>query len=81
MTKKPDGGPVYPVPAAEGYLYGSDGMTLRDYATIKYAAAMIAHPRRYKPRQEDSHMYWHEAIHKEAADLADAMIAARNIEV
>lgn len=53
------------------------GMSLRDYAVIQFTAAMIAHPRPYRPRDEDSDLHWHEAIALEAGDLADAMIAAR----
>lgn len=34
---------------------------------------MLAHPRRYKPRDVDAHMHWHDAIATEAFDIADAM--------
>lgn len=34
---------------------------------------MLAHPRRYKPREEDAHMHWHDAIAKEAVDIANAV--------
>lgn len=37
------------------------------------AQGMLAHPKRYKPRAEDAHMDWHDAIATEAFDLADAI--------
>ena len=34
---------------------------------------MLAHPTRYKPREQDAHMHWHDALATEAFDIADAM--------
>lgn len=39
---------------------------------------MLAHPTRYKPRSViESGLYWHDAISKEAYEIADAMLKAR----
>lgn len=38
---------------------------------------MLAHPQRYQPRPGDPEN-WHEAIAKEAFEIADAMMAERN---
>lgn len=38
---------------------------------------MLAHPTRYKPRPSDAGMHWHDAISKEAYEIADAMLKAR----
>jgi len=76
MTQTPDnGGPAFPVPNDQ--YPGFNGMTLRDYAVIKYTAAMLAHPTRYRPRDEDKHLHWHDAIISEANDLFDAQLKAR----
>lgn len=40
-------------------------------------SGMLAHPRRYKPR-EGAPSHWHDAIAQEAYDLADAMERARD---
>ena len=51
MTTKPDGGPAFPHPTrhtikGEGLIVDATipGMSVRDYASIKFAAAMIASP-------------------------------------
>jgi hypothetical protein len=77
MTQTPDnGGPAFP--RAEGETTAAcNGMTLRDYAVSKYTAAMLAHPTRYRPRDKDRHLHWHDAIISEANDLFDAQLRAR----
>ena len=37
---------------------------------------MLAHSTRYRPRDEDAHLHWHDALAREAYDLADAMLRA-----
>lgn len=37
---------------------------------------MLAHPTRYKPRQQDDGLTWHQAIAREALEIADALIEA-----
>ena len=81
MTQDNTGGPAFPVlvsknPAIE---YCDSGMTLRDYCVIHYTSAMLSHATRYKPRPQDAELHWHEAITKEAFELADAMLKAREV--
>lgn len=52
-------------------------MSLRDRIALEALGGMLAHQRRYKPREVDCDLYWHQAIAKEAYELADAMLAAR----
>lgn len=59
-------------PTDEGY----SGLSERDYIAIEALGGMLAHAKRYKPRQGAS-KNWHEAISEEAYQLADAMLAER----
>lgn len=80
MNRLQDGGAAFPVPQPNGYGGGgivpSNGMTLRQYYAAKALHGMLAHPTRYQPRDCDKHLHWHDAIAKEAHELADAMIRA-----
>lgn len=74
-----DGGPAFPV----WELNGKDlpemtgfGLSLRQYYAAKALQGMLAHPTRYRPRGCDKHLHWHDAIAKEAHELADAMLKA-----
>lgn len=40
---------------------------------IAAVQGMLAHPTRYQPREEDAHLHWHDAITKEAVEIAEAM--------
>lgn len=75
MTK--DGGPAFPVLVPVDYQFAEVGMSLRDYAAIKAMQGMLAHSTRYRPREQDKHLHWHEALAKEAHEIADAMLAER----
>lgn len=77
-TERNDGGPAFP-PHAKAFEYVGieTGMSLRDYAAIKAMQGMLAHSTRYRPREQDNHLHWHEALAKEAHEIADAMLAAR----
>ena len=50
-------------------------MTKQDKMIIATLAmqGMLAHPTRYKPREQDAHMHWHDALATEAFEIADAM--------
>lgn len=50
---------------------------LHDEIAIAAMQGMLAHPTRYKPRTNDKHLHWHDAISKEAHELACAMIKNR----
>lgn len=50
-------------------------MTLRKYYAAKAMQGMLAHGTCYHPREQDSHLHWHQALVKEAFEIADAMIA------
>ena len=53
---------------------------LRDLIAIQALCGMLAHQKRYKPREgasDDAPTGWHAAIAEEAYELADAMLAAR----
>lgn len=60
---------------ANGILRRSD-MTLRDCIAAQALLGMLAHQKRYKPRQGTSYN-WHDAISEEAYEIADAMLEAR----
>lgn len=47
-------------------------MTLEEFAAAALQG-MLAHPKRYNPRYEDRELSWHEAIAKEAFEIAAAM--------
>ena len=52
----------------------------RDKVAIEALNGMLAHARHghgYHPRLEDAHLHWHDAIAKEAYEIADAMLSAR----
>ena len=44
----------------------------KDYAAVALLG-MLSHPTRYRPRDEDKFRHWHDAIAKEAFDIAEAM--------
>ena len=51
-----------------------------DEAALHALEGMLAHARHghgYRPRLEDAHLHWHDAIAKEAFELADAMTRER----
>jgi hypothetical protein len=57
--------------------------TLRDCLAGEALNGMLAHARHghgYRPRPEDAHLGWHGAISKEAYEIADAMLKAREVE-
>jgi len=70
--EKKDGAPV----PSNLVLYSGPSMPLRDWFAGMAVQGMLAHPKRYKPRQCAS-SNWHEAIAEEAFQLADAMLAER----
>lgn len=54
------------------------GMTLRDWFAGQALSGMLAHSTRYRPR-DGAPANWHEAIAQEAYEIADAMIASREV--
>lgn len=50
---------------------------LRDKFAMAAKQGMLAHPTRYKPRPQDQHLHWHQALAKEAYEIADAMLKER----
>lgn len=72
------GGQAYPVPVSitpsGDAVPGYEGMTLLDAAAMAALTGMLAHPKRYKPRVEDSELHWHRAIAIEAYEIAVAMV-------
>lgn len=59
------------------YDAGDDTLTVRDRFAMAALNGMLAHPKRYIPRIHDVGMHWHQAISKEAGEIADAMMEAR----
>lgn len=49
------------------------GLSRREYFASQALLGMLAHSTRYKPRDGDP-ANWHDAIAKEAYELADAML-------
>lgn len=77
-TERNDGGPAFPPHgAAFDYVGVHAGMSLRDYFAAKAMQGMLAHGTRYRPREQDKHLHWHDALAKEAREIADAMLAER----
>ena len=56
------------------------GLSLRDAAALAALQGMLAHATRYRPRPEDSGLHWHQAVSREAFQIADAFLAARSEE-
>lgn len=59
-------------------------MPLKMQIAVIMAQGMLAHSTRYKPREEDAHMHWHDALAAEAFDIADALAraaAARDMHI
>jgi hypothetical protein len=52
---------------------------LRDRISMCVVSGMLAHPTRYHPRP-NAPENWHDAISQEAYEIADAMIAAREVK-
>lgn len=52
-------------------------MLRRDEFAAAALNGMLAHTTRYKPRHTDCELHWHQAIAKEAYEIADAMVAER----
>lgn len=78
MGNRDDGGTAFPATEADhGLNYGSSGMTLRDYAIIKFAAAwtVALSARHGQPGYSDRDAMW-EAI-RLGTEQADTMIAER----
>jgi len=71
------GGSAFPSHGSMGEVV-QEGMTLRDYFAAKAMEGMLAHNTRYRPREQDKHMHWHEALANEAHEIADAMLAERS---
>lgn len=79
MPEIDDGGAAYPCEGGvDSGLYPDPGMSLRDRIALEALGGMLAHSTRYKPREIDRALHWHDAIAKEAYELADAMLAARS---
>jgi len=72
MGEIKDGGPAFP---HTGHV--DPGLTRRDWFAGRALQGMLAHSTRYKPRPVDAGRHWHDAIAREAYELADAMLAAR----
>ena len=53
------------------------GISLRDAAALAALQGMLAHATRYRPRPEDAGLHWHQAVSREAFQIADSFIAAR----
>lgn len=49
-------------------------MKLREEVALAALQGMLAHATRYKPRKEDQFLHWHDAIVKEAFEIADSFI-------
>lgn len=79
MATIDDGGAAFPFAATDPSNVGlqTGGMSLRDRIALEALGGMLAHSTRYKPREIDRALHWHDAIAKEAYELADAMLAAR----
>jgi len=71
-----DGGPAFPTNGPDNGVYGA-GISVRDYFAAKAMQGMLSRPTRYKPRPQDKHLHWHAAMSKEAYEISDAMLAAR----
>lgn len=75
MSNTNTGGPAFPMPGMsglpnDGFIYGQDGMTLRDYFAAKALQAILAHP--------DSDADKPTMVFADAAyEMADAMLKAR----
>lgn len=70
------GGPAYPI--AGTYTHDTwPGMSMRDAAALVALQGMLAHATRYRPRPEDAGLHWHDALSREAFQIADAFITAR----
>ena len=50
---------------------------LRDWFAGQALNGMLAHPKRYRPREGRS-AHWHKAIAEEAHEIADAMMKERD---
>lgn len=48
-------------------------MLTTDAMAIAAMEGMLAHPRRYKPREQDKDLHWHDALATEAYDIAEAL--------
>ena len=48
-------------------------MTQLDKNATAAMQGMLAHQKRYRPRAEDQHLHWHQALANEAYDIAAAM--------
>lgn len=71
-----NGGPAFPGGSFPEHPQQPNGMTLRDWFAGQALTGMLAHGTRYRPRPGDPEN-WHEAIAKEAFEIADAMLAER----
>lgn len=69
MTEKNTGGPAFPVPGDQ-YDQSFNGMDLRDYFAAKAMAGICAH-------RDNWGFPSSQAIAKQAYDIADAMLEAR----
>jgi hypothetical protein len=49
-------------------------MTKKEQVAMASLQGMLAHPTRYKPRERDKHLTWHEAICREAFDIATEFV-------
>lgn len=75
MSDTNTGGPAFPMPGMsglpnDGFIYGQDGMTLRDYAAFKAMSGMLSNSKFpiSIPNEE---------LAMEAYKIADAMLKAR----
>lgn len=62
--------------ASDGGYQG--GMTLRQWYAGMALQGMLAHDRRYHPR--DKGVHWHESISQEAFEIADEMMKIAELE-
>lgn len=68
MNKENNGGPAFPEPVMDFSQYR--GMTLRDYFAAKFMQGICANPDK---------LYDDEPLAKEAYEMADAMLRAREV--
>lgn len=81
MNNANDGGPAFPMPGMsglpnDGFIYGQDGMTLRDYFAAKAMAAFIHRAERgtsFGVSHKETNLSYSTASYA----MADAMLKAR----
>jgi hypothetical protein len=77
MTTTNDGGPAFPLPKGGATVAGTEGISLRDYFATKAMQTLLSSE---YTSEHGLHEGWMRSLAHESYQVADAMLAAREVK-